>query len=105
MAAISASTLKRKPAASGSILTESRFFWPSMPTVTIPPPAVASTLICAISCCIFSCMRCMDADMFGGDTNILRCLLRGVANFLAGAIHGGLDCPVAYLRVNELAAD
>src|SRR5579863_5308485 len=46
------------PATSGSILTERRFFWPSMVTVIMPPPAEASTLIWAISCWSFSCICC-----------------------------------------------
>jgi hypothetical protein len=35
----------------GIDLDASRFLWPSILTVTMPPPAVASTLISAISCC------------------------------------------------------
>src|ERR1035441_2423627 len=55
-ASIMSCNISTSPATSGSILTLSRFFWPSMPTVTMPPPAVAGTLICAISCRIICCI-------------------------------------------------
>src|SRR5271157_1492216 len=51
-------SISTSPATSGSILTLSRFFWPSICTVTMPPPAEASTLIWATSCWSFSCTCC-----------------------------------------------
>src|SRR5579871_2105001 len=51
-------SISTSPATSGSIRTDSRFFWPSMCAVTMPPPAVASTLMSAISWCSFSCIFC-----------------------------------------------
>src|SRR5271157_4442185 len=50
--------ISTSPATSGSILTLSRFFWPSICTVTMPPPAEASTRIWATSCWSFSCTCC-----------------------------------------------
>src|SRR5262249_20128463 len=40
----------------------------------MPPPAVASTLICAISCCIFSCICCA--------WRIICCMLPGSFTYL-----------------------
>src|SRR5271157_6407452 len=57
-ATIMSCNISTSPATSGSIFTVSRFFCPSMVTVTMPPPAEASTLTCAISCCSFSCICC-----------------------------------------------
>src|ERR1017187_5364601 len=57
-ATIMSCSISRSPATSGSILTASRFFCPSILTVTMPPPAEASTLIRAISCASFSCICC-----------------------------------------------
>src|SRR5437879_2640972 len=51
-------SISTSPATSGSIFTLSRFFWPSIFTDTIPPPAEASTRICASSCCRRSCICC-----------------------------------------------
>src|ERR1035437_683743 len=51
-------SISTSPATSGSILILSRFFWPSICTVTMPPPAEASTLIWATSCWSFSCTCC-----------------------------------------------
>src|SRR5580700_6467811 len=73
-------SISTSPATSGSILTDSRFLWPSILTVTMPPPAVASTLISAISCASLSCIClacCIICCMFGGFT--LRLL--EIANF------------------------
>src|SRR6185369_1367657 len=66
--------ISTSPATSGSIFTLSRFFWPSMVTVTMPPPAVAVTLISAISCCIFSCICCA--------WRIICCMLPGSFTYL-----------------------
>src|ERR1035438_2522930 len=57
-ATIMSCSISTSPATSGSILTASRFFCPSILTVTMPPPAEASTLIRAISCASFSCICC-----------------------------------------------
>src|SRR5580658_3219162 len=57
-ATIISCSISTSPATSGSIFTESRFFCPSIWTVTMPPPAVASTLIWAISCWSLSCICC-----------------------------------------------
>src|ERR1039457_2715084 len=57
-ATIMSCSISTSPATSGSILTASRFFCPSILTVTMPPPAEASTLIKAISCASFSCICC-----------------------------------------------
>ena len=43
-------SISTSPATSGSIFTPSTFLWPSILTVTMPPPADASTRISAISC-------------------------------------------------------
>src|SRR5262249_20429177 len=51
-------SISTSPATSGSILTASTFFWPSILTDTMPPPAVPSTRICATSCCMRSCICC-----------------------------------------------
>ena len=53
----------------GSIFTPSTFLWPSILIVTMPPPAVPSTRICATSACSFSCIFCaccIMACMFPG---------------------------------------
>src|ERR1039457_6545276 len=57
-ATIMSCSISTSPATSASILTASRFFCPSILTVTMPPPAEASTLIRAISCASFSCICC-----------------------------------------------
>src|SRR5581483_1465931 len=57
-ATIMSCSISTSPATSGSILTASRFFCPSICTETKPPPAVASTLMAAISCCNLSCICC-----------------------------------------------
>src|ERR1039457_2123170 len=93
--------ISTSPATSGSILTLSRFFWPSMPTATMPPPAVAVTLICAISCCIFSCICCA--------WRIICCILPGsftyllleVANFAYFAAEDFAEA--AHFRVGQRA--
>src|SRR5215471_12880320 len=80
-ATIMSCSISTSPATSGSIFTASRFFWPSMLTFTMPPPAVASTRMVAISCCIFSWACCawrMICCMFPGS---FTCLLLQVANF------------------------
>src|SRR5687767_8980750 len=41
---------------SGSMVTERSAFRPSISTLTMPPPAVASTEMAAISCCRRSCI-------------------------------------------------
>src|ERR1035438_2388790 len=101
-ARIMSCNISTSPATSGSILTLSRFFWPSMPTVTMPPPAVAVTLICAISCCIFSCICCA--------WRIICCILPGsftyllleVANFAYFAAEDFAEA--AHFRVGQRAA-
>src|SRR5512143_1796069 len=68
-AIIRSCSISTSPATSGSILTLVTFFWPSMPTVTMPPPAEASTRISATSSCIFCCIFwacCIMACMFPG---------------------------------------
>src|SRR5580658_6515550 len=63
-------SISMSPATSGSILTAVTFFLPSMCTVTIPPPAEASTRMSAISSCIFFCICsafCIMACMFPGS--------------------------------------
>src|SRR5664279_3591907 len=95
-------SISTSPATSGSILTLSRFFWPSMPTVTMPPPAVAVTLIRAISCCIFSCICCA--------WRIICCMLPGsftyllleIANFAYFAAEDLAE--VLHFRVGQCAA-
>src|ERR1700730_8706946 len=64
-------SISTSPATSGSIFTAVTIFLPSIPTVTMPPPAVASTRISAISSCIFFCicsacfiMACMFPGSF-----------------------------------------
>src|ERR1035437_5498348 len=94
--------ISTSPATSGSILTLSRFFWPSMVTVTMPPPAVAVTLISAISCCIFSCICCA--------WRIICCILPGsftyllleVANFAHFAAEDFAEMP--HFRVGKSPA-
>src|SRR5260370_26608764 len=49
-------SISTSPATSGSILTARTFLWPSIFTVTIPPPEDASTRISATSCCMRSCI-------------------------------------------------
>src|SRR5512140_2350420 len=79
-------TISTSPATSGSILMLSRFFWPSIATVTLPPPAVAVTLIRAISCCIFSCICCawrIICCMLPGSFTVLLLEIADFAYFAA----------------------
>src|SRR6185312_10570497 len=70
-AIIMSCNISTSPATSGSILTPRTFFWPSILTETMPPPADASTRIAAISSCSFCCicwacfiMDCMLPGIF-----------------------------------------
>src|SRR5260370_22763104 len=67
--------ISTSPATSGSILTARTFLWPSIFTVTIPPPEDASTRISATSCCMRSCICCACFIMFcmlpGNFTSLL----------------------------------
>src|SRR3954471_21235194 len=90
-------SISTSPATSGSILTARRFFCPSIWTDTMPPPAVASTLISAISCCIFSCMRCaccIICCMLPGSFTGLLLEISNFSNFaaedFAEALHFGI---------------
>src|SRR5450631_926008 len=96
-ASIMSCNISTSPATSGSIFTLSRFFWPSMATVTMPPPAVAVTLMSAISCCIFSCICCAWRIICCILPGSFTCLLLEVANFtyfaaedFAEALHFGV---------------
>ena len=62
-------SISTSPATSGSIFTAVTFFLPSIFTVTMPPPADASTRISAISSC--SCF-CICSACF-----IMACILAG----------------------------
>src|SRR5450759_4906350 len=96
--------ISTSPATSGSILTLSRFFWPSMVTVTMPPPAVALTLISAISCCIFSCICCawrIICCIFTLPGSFTFLLLE-VANFAYFAAEDFAETP--HFRVGKRAA-
>src|SRR3982751_1623607 len=78
--------ISTSPATSGSILMLSRFFWPSIDTVTMPPPAVAVTLIRAISYCIFSCICCawrIICCMLPGSFTVLLLEIADFAYFAA----------------------
>src|SRR5579864_5667173 len=101
-ATIMSCNISRSPATSGSIFTASMFFWPSICTVTMPPPAVASTLISAISCCSFSCIFCaccIIACMLPGNFTSLLLEVSNPAHFPAK------DFPEPpHLRVGERAA-
>src|ERR1017187_8801708 len=104
-ASIMSCNISTSPATSGSIFTLSRFFWPSMVTVTMPPPAVAVTLISAISCCIFSCICCawriaccICCILPGSFT----CLLLEVANFTNFAAEDFAE--TAHFRVGKSPA-
>src|ERR1700674_957027 len=101
-ATIMSCNISRSPATSGSIFTASIFFWPSICTVTMPPPAVASTLISAISCCSFSCIFCaccIIACMLPGNFTSLLLEVSNLANFPAKHFP---EPP--HLRVGERAA-
>src|ERR1035438_8102487 len=101
-ASIMSCNISTSPATSGSIFTLSRFFWPSMATVTMPPPAVAVTLIRAISCCIFSCICfawCIICCILPGS---FTCLLLEVANFTYFAAEDFAE--VAHFRVGKSPA-
>src|SRR6266851_8246837 len=67
-------SISTSPATSGSIFTASTFLWPSIFTVTIPPPAEASTRMRATSCCMRSCICCACFIMF--------CMLPGSFTYL-----------------------
>src|ERR1035437_3433386 len=94
--------ISTSPATSGSILTLSRFFWPSMVTVTMPPPAVAVTLISAISCCIFSCICCAWRIICCILPGSFTCLLLEVANFAYFAAGDFAEMP--HFRVGKSPA-
>src|ERR1017187_4822120 len=95
-------SISTSPATSGSILTDSRFLCPSILTVTMPPPAVASTLIWASSCASFSCICCA--------WRIICCMLPGsftlrlleVTNFADFAAENFLE--TLHFRVGQGAA-
>src|ERR1039457_1706419 len=94
--------ISTSPATSGSIFTLSRFFWPSMATVTMPPPAVAVTLICAISCAIFSCICCAWRIICCILPGSFTCLLLEVANFAYFAAENFSETP--HFRIGQRAA-
>ena len=75
-----AASRRRRPLR-GRSSRASRFFWPSIFTVTMPPPAVASTLICAISCCSFSCICCAWCIICCMLPGSFTCLLLQISNF------------------------
>src|SRR6185369_16429111 len=65
-----------------------------MPTVIMPPPAVASTRICAIFSCIFSCACCawrMICCMFPGSFTYLLLEVANFAHFAAEGLAESLD--------------
>src|SRR6266702_4198488 len=68
-------SISTSPATSGSIFPASTFLWPSILTVTMPPPAEASTRICATSWCMRSCICCacfiIDCMLPGSFTYLL----------------------------------
>src|SRR6266849_10308612 len=68
-------SISTSPATSGSIFTASTFLWPSILTVTIPPPADASMRMRATSCCMRSCICCafciIDCMLPGSFTSLL----------------------------------
>src|SRR6185295_16473014 len=59
-----------------------------MVTVTMPPPAVASTLICAISCWSFSCICCA--------WRIICCMLPGSFTYLLLEVANFADFAAEY---------
>src|ERR1035438_7438895 len=78
-ASIMSCSISTSPATSASIFTFVTIFLPSIPTVTMPPPAVASTRISAISSCIFFCicsacfiMACMFPGSFINPALLLK---------------------------------
>src|SRR5262249_1953967 len=96
-ATIISCSISTSPATSGSILTASRFFCPSICTDTIPPPAAASTRIWAISCWIFSCTCCIWRIFCCMLPGIFMCLLLEISDFVdltvehfAEALHFGV---------------
>src|ERR1035441_7089566 len=101
-ASIMSCNISTSPATSGSILTLSRFFWPSMAIVTMPPPAVAVTLISAISCCIFSCICCAWRIICCILPGSFTCLLLEIANFANFAAEDFAETPD--FRIGERAA-
>src|SRR5689334_22976131 len=63
----------------------------------MPPPAVASTLMRAISCCSFSCMRCaccIICCMFPGSFTGLLLQISNLSNFAAEDLAEALHFPV-----------
>src|ERR1039458_6644996 len=97
-ATIMSCSISTSPATSGSILTANRFFCPSILTVTMPPPAEASTLIRAISCASFSCICCawrIICCMLPGSFTLRLLQVSNFANFSRGkdfaeALHFGM---------------
>src|SRR6266480_2626493 len=82
-------SISTSPATSGSIFTASTFLWPSILTVTIPPPDEASTRIRATSCCMRSCICCACFIMF--------CMLPGSFTYLLLQIANRPNLPAEYL--------
>src|SRR5260370_26702008 len=82
-------SISTSPATSGSILTARTFLWPSILTVTIPPPEDASTRIRATSCCMRSCICCACFIMF--------CMLPGSFTYLLLQIANRSNLPAEYL--------
>src|SRR6185312_3109561 len=91
-------SISTSPATSGSIFTAVTALWPSILTVTMPPPAEPSTRISAISACMRSCICCacfIMACMLPGIFIVLRLLqIAYVAHFaakqLAETLHIGM---------------
>src|SRR5882762_5706460 len=82
-------SISTSPATSGSIFTASTFLWPSILTVTIPPPAEASTRMRPTSCCMRSCICCACFIMF--------CMLPGSFTYLLLQIANRSNLPAEYL--------
>src|SRR5260370_31036813 len=85
-ATIMSCSISTSPATSGSILTARIFFCPSILMLTMPPPAVASTRISAISCWSFSCICCawrITCCMLPGSFTLLLLEISNLANFAA----------------------
>src|SRR5512133_2292540 len=68
----------------------------------MPPPAVASTLTSAISCCIFSCMRCACCIICCMLPGSFTGLLLEISNFAAFAAENFAEA--LHLGIGERAA-
>src|SRR5471030_3180853 len=101
-ATIMSCSISTSPATSGSILTARMFFCPSILMPTMPPPAVASTRISAISCWSFSCICCawrIICCMLPGSFTLLLLEISNLANFAAEHLPEAL-----HFRIGQRAA-